>query len=159
MAIVTGRYDGNRERALDAIEAIDGAHDGPVQAVDARYLVGRDHLERAIELAERERAAGDAIARDPAVEILLYAAGRRQIDRALDMGLGTDAHDVAIVAPDAAVDRLRGAEWLDPRPVFESVDRERIRSFFEISDRELAATRGDLADLVYERVALLVVER
>lgn len=159
MAIVTGRFDGQRDRALDSIEAIDAAHDGPVQALDARYLVGPEHVARAVELAERERAAGAAIARDPAVEILLYAAGRRQIDRALEMGLDSDAHDVAIVAPDAAVETLRAADWLDPGPVFAEIDRERVRSYFDISDRELAATRGTLADLVLERVALLVVDR
>ncbi|AWB27736.1 KEOPS complex subunit Cgi121 [Halococcoides cellulosivorans] len=159
MAIVTGRFDGHRDRALDSIAAIDDAHDGPVQAIDARYLVGREHLTRAVELAERERAAGDAIARDPAVEILLYAAGRRQIDRALEMGLDSEAHDVAVVAPEAAIETLRAADWLDPGPVFEAIDRERVRSYFEISDSELAATRGDLTDLVLERVALLVVDR
>ncbi|MFW6437053.1 MAG: KEOPS complex subunit Cgi121 [Halococcoides sp.] len=159
MAIVTGHYDGSRDRALETIEALAEAHDGPVQAVDARYLVDRDHLERAVALADRERAAGEAIARDPAVEILLYAAGRRQIDRALEMGLSRTAHDVAIVTPGSAVERLRSAPWLDPGPVFETVDRERVREYFEITDRELAATRGDLADLVRERVALLVVDR
>ncbi|RQG93170.1 KEOPS complex component [Natrarchaeobius halalkaliphilus] len=59
-----------------------------VQAFDARYVADRRHLKRALELADRSIARGENVARDRAVEILLYAAGRRQIDRALEMGIG-----------------------------------------------------------------------
>jgi KEOPS complex subunit Cgi121 len=34
-----------------------------------------------------------------------------------------------------------------------------VRAFFDVTDRELAATDGDLADLVHERVALLDVRK
>ena len=38
-------------------------------------------------------------------------------------------------------------------------DRQRVLDFFDITETELDATEGTLADLVCERVALLVVER
>ncbi|PSP15805.1 KEOPS complex component, partial [Halobacteriales archaeon QH_10_67_13] len=85
---------------LDELAAIGEAHDAVVQAVDARYVVDRRHLELATELARRERARGSGIARDPGVEILLYAAGRRQINRALEMGVseGTEQPLAVVVS-------------------------------------------------------------
>ena len=62
--------------------AIGDDHGVTVQAFDARYVVGRTHLARAVELADRAIARGENVARDRAVEVLCYAAGRRQIDRA-----------------------------------------------------------------------------
>jgi len=73
---------------VERLGAVGEDHGVAVQAFDARYVVDREHLERAVELADRAFARGDAIARDRSVEILLYAAGRRQINRALEMGVG-----------------------------------------------------------------------
>ena len=70
------------------IGAIGDRHGVTIQAFDARYVADPSHLERAVELADRAIARGTNVARDRAVEILLYAAGRRQIDRALEMGVG-----------------------------------------------------------------------
>jgi len=70
--------------ALDEIAAETGA---VVQAFDADFVVSAAHLREATRLAARAIARDDAVARDPGVEILLYAAGRRQIDRALALGL------------------------------------------------------------------------
>jgi KEOPS complex subunit Cgi121 len=132
-----------------------------VQLFDARYVVDREHLERAVTLADRARERGEAIARDPAVEILLYAAGRRQIDRALTMGVSTGTTPVVAVVVDGdeatAARRLR--ERLKPAETLGAVDREAVREFFDVTDREQRATAGGLADIVHERVALLVVGR
>jgi KEOPS complex subunit Cgi121 len=149
------------ERFVARLESIGERHGSTVQAVDARYVVGRDHLERAVALAERERGRGEAIADDLGVEILLYAAGRRQIREALEMGVSAGDHPVVVVvvggdetAAAAAVrDRLTPAETLG------EYDPETVADFFGIGERERAATAGGLPDLVGERVALLVVER
>jgi KEOPS complex subunit Cgi121 len=145
---------------VDEMRAIGTAHDATVQAFDARYVVGREHLERAVELARRERERGEAIARDAGVEILLYAAGRRQINRAMEIGVSAACPVVAVAVGDdagEAVDAL--SELLEPAETLGAFDDQRVRDFFEISERELAATAGTLADIVHERVALLVVER
>jgi KEOPS complex subunit Cgi121 len=135
-----------------------------VQVFDARYVVDREHIERAVDLAGRARERGEDIARDPAVEILLYAAGRRQIDRALTMGVSegdcpvvgvTVGGDEAAVAD--AADTL--GDLLDPAETLGAFDETRIREFFDVTDRELDATAGTLEDIIHERVALLVVER
>jgi len=73
------------------IGAIGDRHGVTIQAFDSRYIADRPHLERAVKLADRAIERGENVARDRAVEILLYAAGRRQIDRALEMGVSEGA--------------------------------------------------------------------
>jgi KEOPS complex subunit Cgi121 len=136
-----------------------------VVAFDARAVVDRAHLERAVELADRARERGEAIADDHGIEILLYAAGRRQIQRALAMGVPEGETPVAVVVHDrtgsgdesaaaAAVEDLVG-----PAETLGRYDEERVREFFDVDDAELDATDAGLSELVRERVALLTVER
>ena len=157
---------------LDRLDAVGDEHGVAVQAFDARAVVDRRHLERAVELANRAVERGNAVARDRGVEIVLYAAGRRQIDRALELGVSADAaagQPVAVVvdggddaelvagetAAASAVRELLGRV----EPTLGECDEERVRAFYDVSDAELAAVDGGLADLVRERVALLTVER
>lgn len=172
---------------LATVDAVGDETDCTVQAFDARYVVDETHLRRARRLADRAFARGENVARDRGVEILLYAAGRRQIDRALEMGvsegtlpvvvlvaanegvvdeMGTDETTTDETATDdidpdtserRAVDRLRERPSFDPGTV--APERDRVRAFFDVTDRERAATDGDLADLVHERVALLDVQK
>lgn len=143
------------------LDEIGEKHGSTVQAFDARYIAGREHLERAVELARRERERGNEIARDAGVEILLYAAGQRQINQALDIGVSEGTCPVVCVV--VGGDESGAAEALEalltPAETLGEYDPDRIRSFFEISDTELDATSGDLSDIVCERVAMLVVER
>lgn len=161
------------DEVLATIAEIRAETGAVVQLFDARYVVSRDHLTRAVGLAERAAARDETIARDRAVEVLLYAAGRRQIDRALEMGVSegeiptvaivytpptsgdTDESDEFDLA--AAVDRV--GDLLSDADTLGQYDRERVMDFFDISDQELAATTGTLADVVLERVALLDVEK
>ena len=143
------------------IAALQEQYGTTIQVFDARYVAGRSHLERAVKLAQRATERDDRIADDPAVEILLYAAGRRQIQRALEMGVSPGECPVVavVVGGDeagvtAALEtRFQSAETLG------SVDDELLCDLFEISDRELEATAGTLADIVRERVSMLVVEK
>ncbi|APX97600.1 KEOPS complex subunit Cgi121 [Natronorubrum daqingense] len=156
-------------------------HDVTIQAFDARYVVDRSHLECARKLADRAIAREENIARDRAVEVLLYAAGRRQINRALEMGINVGETD-AIVLIDADSSGNEGghkggtAETLEreaatrrelvkldaiepTESILEAVDTEAICSFYDVTDTEQAATDASLSDLVRERVALLEVEK
>jgi len=147
---------------IDALDSIGETHDVTVQAFDARYVVSRRHLERALELADRERERGEGIVRDRGVEMTLYAAGRRQIDRALEMGV-SEGETPLVVAIDGPGEEREAADAVERLLVSEATlgdyDERRVRSFFEVGAAELEATDADLETLVLERVALLVVER
>jgi len=166
IATVGGDRFPDTDAFLTALDEVAETHGVTVQAFDARYVVSERHLERALELADRERSRGSGIARDRAVEILLYAAGRRQITRALEMGVNErETPAVVLVAADDAGESDESAaaaaveELLTPAETLGDYDPERVREFFDVGDAELAATDASLADLVLERVALLVVER
>lgn len=144
---------------LSFLEAVGEGRDVTIQAFDARYVAGEEHLSAAVEHARRAMDRGTNVADDLAVEILCYAAGRRQIDQAMKMGLSEGEHEVVVVldGPDAAaasVEIQERVEHADP-----ASDETVLRSFFGVSDRELAATDADLETLVVERVALLDVEK
>ncbi|RDZ66227.1 KEOPS complex component [Haloferax sp. Atlit-12N] len=134
-----------------------------VQAFDARYVVDREHLEQATELADRAIARGNEIARDRAVEILLYASGRRQINRAFEIGVSEGTLPVVILvdggdeadAEAALFDRLD----LEPAETLGDYDEALVRDVFDVGETELKVADGDLPALVKERVALLAVER
>ncbi|CQR49182.1 MULTISPECIES: KEOPS complex subunit Cgi121 [Haloferax] len=134
-----------------------------VQAFDARYVVDREHLERATELADRAIARGNEIARDRAVEILLYASGRRQINRAFEIGVSEGTLPVVILvdggdeadAEAALFDRLD----LEPAETLGDYDEALVRDVFDVGETELRVADGDLPALVRERVALLAVDR
>lgn len=148
--------------ALPVVEQIADATGATIQAFDARYVIGPAHLERAVELADRAIERDASIADDRAVEILLYAAGRRQINRAMQMGLKEEDHPVAVVIDggdtEHAVDEIEG--------LFRSLidcdgslaDEALVRDFFDIGEAELSTGAG-LYDLVLERVALLSIDR
>jgi len=164
---------------VERLGAIADEHGVTVQAFDARYVVDRGHLERATELADRAVDRGENVARDRAVEILCYAAGRRQIERALEMGVSTGEGPVVVLvdagpavgeegedgtengktSERAAVETLRSMHAFEPAATLGEYDRERVCEFFDVSEAELATVDGDLAALVHERVALLDVEK
>lgn len=144
---------------LSTLESIGDTHDVLVQAFDARYIAGEAHLRAALEHAKRSMAREENVADDLAVEVLLYAAGRRQIDDAMELGLDSGTHSV-IVLLDGASEAAAGAaieEHIDPGPV--EPDESKITEYFDISAAERAATTADLSALVQERVALLDVEK
>ncbi|MFB6091185.1 MAG: KEOPS complex subunit Cgi121 [Halobellus sp.] len=146
--------------ALDEISAETGA---TVQAFDARYVVSRRHLERAVALADRAIERGENVARDRAVEILLYAAGRRQITDALELGV-SEGENRAVVLVDggdeaAAAEAVRDRVLDGVEPTLGDHDPDAVHEFFGITEAELDAVDGDTEALVLERVALLVVEK
>ena len=147
---------------VDDLAAVGAEHGAAVQAFDARYVAGPEHLRVAVERANRAVERDDAIADDRAVEILCYGAARRQITRALEMGVSEGEGPIVVVVDDGdeagAAETVRGL--IDPGPVLESASDPRlVREFFDITDAELAATDATLTDLVIDRVSLLVVEK
>ena len=144
------------------LDAIGDEFGCAVTAFDARYVAGRRHLEVAVERANRAFERDDAIADDRGIEILLYAAGRRQIRQALEMGVPEGPGPVVVVVEGGeeaeAAAKVEGL--VEPADVLGAErDEGRIRAFFGITEPELAATDASLELLVIERVSLLAVEK
>jgi KEOPS complex subunit Cgi121 len=171
MKIVEGRARiEDLDDFLDELGAIGDEFDCAMQAFDADYVLGPDHLQAAVERADRAFEREENVAREFAVEILLYAAGRRQINRALRMGVGEGESGVVVVVHSptgdgeseqeaaTAVRNLLDSANTDATSA-DDIDREAVLDFFDVSEAELEATDAELADLVRERVALLDVEK
>jgi KEOPS complex subunit Cgi121 len=148
------------------LDRVGDAHGCAVQAFDARLVTGRAHLRAAVEHADRSFERGENVARERAVEILLYAAGRRQIERALELGVAAGETPAAVVvhAPGGgdeagAAEAVRDLGEFHPEPTLDRTDEPAVREFFGVTDAERAATDAGLCDLVRERVALLDVEK
>lgn len=146
-----------------------------IQPFDARLIVDAAHLESAVAHANRAVARGEAVADDRAIEILCYAAGRRQINQAMRLGVDEGVTPVVVVVDDGRCGVPTGAtvgeggdesaastaveERLVVERTLDRLDEAAVRSYFDIGDAELAAADGDLGLLVRERVALLDVEK
>lgn len=161
MLVVTGTVQiVDVDALLQRLRTVGEAHGSLIQAVDARYVAGDEHLGRAVELTRRAIEVEDTIAEDPAMELLLYIAGTRQIDRALEIGIRGDEHPVAIVIDggdeEAAVAAIRESLPIDE--VAGGCDEDRIADWFGITNAERAATTATLEALVTERVALLALD-
>jgi KEOPS complex subunit Cgi121 len=146
---------------VEDLTAVGEAHGCAVQAFDARLVVDRAHLAAAVSRAARAFDRGENVARRPAVEILLYAAGRRQIDDALAMGVaeGTGPAVVVVAGDDEAGAAAAVRDLLAPGRALDATDEAAVCAFFDVTEAERAASDAGLSALVRERVALLDVEK
>jgi len=145
-----------------------------IQAMDADLVAGEAHLRAAVAKAIRAFTQNRHVTDDLGLEILLYLAGKRQIERALALGVAAGerrvvillvdpagTHDLAPVA--AEVTRQVG---LAEEPVAalelalagDAGKREKLARFFGITGEELQAVGAEKLNLlILERVALLDV--
>lgn len=131
----------------------------PVQLVRADRVYGTDHLRLAARLAARAIAEGRGRAADLPTETVLYAAGERQIGRALKLlGLEPGAQGVAALAwgsqAEGALARFAEAEgWTRDDALLEGSNG--VLDAFGVTPVERAMfPRERWGDLVLERVAL-----
>lgn len=130
-----------------------------IQLLRADRVYGRDHLVHAAGLAARAFEAGRARSNDIATETLLYAAGERQIGRALALvGLHDGARDVAAVAWDeGALDALaREQGWVRDDGVLAGDDAA-LDAFGVTPVERAMLPRERWGEFVIERVALVDV--
>ncbi len=143
-----------------------------IQAMDATLIASEDHIKAAVDKAVRAVVKNQSITSDLGLEIILYASGRRQIGRALAMGVTEGDKEVAVVIVGAeggkdlevvAEDVKRETGIVEVPLQDLEVDhnndkREHLKRFFAITEAELNAVGEEkLKLLVLERVALLDV--
>lgn len=161
---------------VERLQEIGAEHGCAIQAFDARYIAGRAHLESAVAHANRSMARGENVATDRAVEILCYAAGTRQIDEALTIGVRAGRTKTVVVVdagslgvpPDVAPLEHSGDEdaaaaaveaLLAPEETIDAGEEGAITDAFDIGPDERSVTTASLELLVRERVALLDVQK
>ena len=157
------------------LKAIARRYSVAIQAMDAELIAGEAHIKSAVQKAVRAIRQGNSITSDLSMEVLLYAAGRRQIERALAMGVSPgDNKKIVIVIVDidnnnkdldAIAEELKQRVGLEEQPMEEleletetEEKRNKLMRFFNITDAEIEAVgERKLKMLVLERVALLEV--
>ena len=163
MEVVRGRMRvDDVDRVLGTMAAIADRTGALIQLVDARYVVDEQQLALAVDLATEAIAEDRQIAEEPAIEVLVYLAGTRQIDRALQLSLdpavetylaivsgGETQHAVEAVSREL-FDAVETVHFTPEEPI--------ICSWYDITDAELTVTDGDVAGIVHERIAMVLTE-
>ncbi len=129
-----------------------------LQALDADKIAGEEHIRFAAEKAINSFKKGKNIANDLAKEIMLYAAGTRQISRAVKLGIHNGENNIVLVAVGDA--ELPGFEEIEQKQVlaYSASKKEALMKVFGITNMELEAVGEEkLPELVLERVALVDV--
>lgn len=150
---------------IQAIKDLQSRHGLIAQALDARLVVSEKHIQLAVEKALSAFSDGRNIANDPGMEIMRYASGERQIERALAMGVSDQTRRIALVM--TKVDGQEG--WPDDRELCQIIEQDgesglfdpgAVKDVFNISSQELQAVGEErMEDLVIERVALVETYR
>lgn len=133
--------------------------DTVILALDADKLAGEKHLKFAIEKAMNSFKTGRNIAKDPGKEIMLYAAGTRQINRAMKIGVHNGKNNIALVGIGNDIDLSVFDEITSGNVLKYDQSKNRVlMDFFNITDEEIKAVGVDkVPELVLERVALVDV--
>jgi KEOPS complex subunit Cgi121 len=149
----------NKELFLKKIKEISMGKNLVIQAFDADKLAGKEHLTFAIEKALETFKKGTNIANDLAKEIMLYAAGTRQINRAVKIGVHDGLNNIALVAVGEMID-LSAFDEVTPGNVlqYRGSKNSVLMDIFNITQEEIEAAGAEkIPELVLERVALVDV--
>ena len=149
------------EILLTKIKEISKGKDTVILALDADKLAGKEHLMFAIEKAMKSFKTGRNIANDLGKEIMLYAAGTRQINRAMIIGVHNGNNNIVLVAIGDDVD-LSLFEEITRKHVlqYEGSKNRALVEIFNITDEEIKIVGVErIPELVLERVALVDVLR
>jgi KEOPS complex subunit Cgi121 len=151
----------DKDQLISAIQDLQSRYGCVIQALDADRVVSERHLAFAIEKALAAFREGRNIAKDPGLEIMRYASGERQIERALLMGLSPSTKRLALILASFG----RDCRWpsaseisrlVEPDGSGCSFDNWAVREAFHISSQEMEAAGEDkIEELVLERVALV----
>jgi KEOPS complex subunit Cgi121 len=141
-----------------------------IQAFDARLIYGMDHLISAVMHAKRAFQQGTNATNSLALEILLYAAGERQIKKAIKkMGIKKGQQQIIFLLTDSAdkkgekfsekqlIQRLLALFQLTRDEKMPKGNKETLKRF-GITDKELSTVPEEkYGDLILERVAMVDV--
>jgi len=139
-----------------------------LQVVDAGYMVSIDQINLAIGKTIESFKKGDNISKDPSIEFLLYLSGKRNINKAIAMGIKQGENYAVFIISDEDVDKLKRIERdIKERFVIEPIDindlirynnakKKKLMDFYGVTEEEVAAVgEKKLPKLILEREVLL----
>ena len=144
-----------KDSFLAALREVQNRHGCVIQAMDASVVVSERHATFAAEKALRAFSERRNVAKDLGLEILRYASGQRQIERALSMGVSESTQRVALIVMEngTALEISDIIEADDEGPRFSPAA---VKEAFDIPEPEIKTVGEDrIPDLVLERVALI----
>jgi KEOPS complex subunit Cgi121 len=150
----------DRKDLISAIKDLQHRYGCIVQALDADKVVSNRHILFATEKALSAFSQRRNIAKDVGMEIMRYASGERQIERALNMGVSDKTERIALVLASLEgqcnwPDEIELSRLLKPDGLGCSCRYNAVKEVFNISSAELDSVGEDrIEDLVIERVAL-----
>jgi KEOPS complex subunit Cgi121 len=156
----TGKVDSVKEFIFRARELISDS-DSLLQFIDAESVLGKEHIQSAIEHAIRAFERQDNISANLAMEILIYTAGKPQIQTALEeIGIKNGCEKMAIVADDNIEidDLLTHLNLKRNDDVLEFKD-SKLREFGISESEIMACNKKKIKDLILERVAMVDVKK
>jgi KEOPS complex subunit Cgi121 len=152
---------GDRAELISALKDLQSVHGCVVLALDAGKVVSERHISFATEKALAATLEKRNIAKDVGMEIMRYASGERQIERAMAMGLSSSTGRIALILVSFGCD----CSWpndsevrkiIDPDGRGCSFESEAVKKTFNISPKEIEVVgERRIEDLVIERVALV----
>ncbi len=151
---------GDRAKLISVLRDLQSRHGCVMLALDADKVVSERHIRFAAEKAFAAISQGRNIAKDPGMEIMRYASGERQIERALAMGISDSTERMVLLLasgdeshwPDAS--ELSSLMKPDGRGC--SFKEEAVKDAFNISAEEIEVVgNGRIEELIIERVALV----
>ncbi len=151
----------NVNEFLHKIKKISKEKDITIQALDADKIAGEGHIRLAVKKAIDSFGAGSNIANELSKEIMLYAAGTRQISRAMRLGIHAGQNNIALVAVGKNLDLSELSEFneITIKPVLcAESKKEVLMEIFNITKEEIEIVGNErIPELVLERVVLLDV--
>ena len=130
------------DEALKAIADLSAELGVQIQVLDAALVFGKEHLEVAVEKAERAFSQERNISNTMGTEILLYAGAERQISKAIEkMGMKPGIEELAIIILGDA----------NPDTIMSKLGWERDDSVLDSDE--------DNIDMILEKMALSELDR
>lgn len=173
---ITGYREVSFERADAYLKANrkQAQSDVAVQFFDAQLVATGEHLYFAVLNALQAFKTGSNISKSVAVETVLYAAARRQIQKAIvQIGVKPTSTVMAVVVVGTSTNQIQAAsdelsKFFGVQPDDSVLDLtpykiQKIQEAFQISDEEIVTakkttTETALVDLVVEHIALLATQ-
>jgi len=143
---------------ISAVRDLQSSHGCIIQALDADKIAGERHIRFATKKALAAFSEKRNIAKDAGMEIMRYASGERQIERALFLRVSDRTKRIALVLVgcNSWPDVSELSRIIEPDGQGGSYCGSAVREAFNISSEELEAVGEDrIEDLVIERVALV----